>query len=482
MHSNLVTIESTVAQTVSFNTPGAYTYTVAPGVTSIQVSAAGAKGNGGNGGNVTCNLSVYEGEILNLYVGGVGGGAGSYMSAGAGGYNGGGDGAAAYGSGGGGGGASDIRVGGTGLTNRIIVAGGGGGSGVYGTYYCSGGNGGGLTGSNGLNSSFVFDANYCGTGGTQTAGGDFAIYGESIYGSGATSGSLGQGGTGGQVGGWGGGGGGGGYYGGGGGGGCGGGGGSSYYGGAGVTSATTTAGANSGNGYITITVLCTVNIGTISGASSLCPGTSTGLSESASAGTWSSGAPDVASVNSSGVVTGVSTGTTVISYTVTDGCGTSSATSVVTVNAFATAGTITGTGTLCAGATTNLSDAAAGGSWSATGHASVDGSGNVMGVTAGTATISYTVTNSCNTANATTILTVNPLADAGTITGTAIVCAGSIIHLTDAAAGGVWSATGHASVDGSGNVTGSTAGTATISYTATAHRHTPLSLQGLCAG
>ncbi|MFW1396645.1 glycine-rich protein, partial [Vibrio parahaemolyticus] len=59
-----------------------------------------------------------------------------------GGQNGGGKGC---GKGTGGGGASDIRVGGTSLSSRVLVAGGGGGYG-YGGY---GGGGGGLTGAEG---------------------------------------------------------------------------------------------------------------------------------------------------------------------------------------------------------------------------------------------------------------------------------------------------------------------------------------------
>src|SRR6202012_4008061 len=63
-------------QVSSFTTPGAYTYTVAPGVTSLQINAAGASGHvtysSCLGGSVGCNLAVYEGEVLYLYVGGQG--------------------------------------------------------------------------------------------------------------------------------------------------------------------------------------------------------------------------------------------------------------------------------------------------------------------------------------------------------------------------------------------------------------------------
>jgi hypothetical protein len=138
---------------------------------------------------------------------------------------------------GGGGGASDIRIGGTGLNDRVVVAGGGGGAGGSSTSSSSsyrGGRGGGLTGEQGFGT-------LPGGGGTQTAGG------------GGLNGSFGQGADGGQ---WswteGGGGGGGGWYGGGGGRRAGGGGGSSYTA-SNVTNVSHTQGFQSGNGQIIIT-------------------------------------------------------------------------------------------------------------------------------------------------------------------------------------------------------------------------------------
>ncbi len=88
---------------------------------------------------------------MNIYVGGVGndGGAGA---GGAGGFNGGGMGGFAFAnfSGGGGGGATDIRIGGVALSDRVLVAAGGGGAGLEcGSDFDRGGDGGGLTGEDG---------------------------------------------------------------------------------------------------------------------------------------------------------------------------------------------------------------------------------------------------------------------------------------------------------------------------------------------
>ena len=219
-------------------------WVVPAGVTSIQVDCRGARGGtggaaGGNGARVQTTLSVIPGQALYIYVGGAGGNR-SVGAPGAGGWNGGGTGGTGGSSrgGGGGGGVSDIRSGGTALTNRVVVAGGGGAGGGRGGW--NGGAGGYPNGSNG-------GAGYPGLGGTQSAGG--------AGDGGGTDGGLGYGGGGGGGSSYGGGGGGAGYYGGGGGGrgssyGGGGGGGSSWTSG---PSPTWTTGFQAGNGQIIIT-------------------------------------------------------------------------------------------------------------------------------------------------------------------------------------------------------------------------------------
>ena len=73
----------------------------------------------------------------------------------------------------------------------------------------------------------------------------------------------------------------------------------------------------------------TPGVSPITGVLTLCAGTTTALSDATSGGTWSSSTTSVATVAAaSGVVYGVSGGTTTITYTV----GTSSATEIVTVN------------------------------------------------------------------------------------------------------------------------------------------------------
>lgn len=241
--------------TTTFNfTGGVQTYTVPPCVTELQIVAAGAEGGGPNGGNgaiVSGVIAVTPGQVLEVYVGGLGACPGA-------GFNGGGQGtnAAGAGNGGcGGGGASDVRIAPYGLGNRVIVAGGGGGMGG-GNTDAIGGVGGCPVGTSG-NSPF----GQGGFGASTTAGGNGGPPWIAGGGTGL-AGSLGNGGAGGtdlcfNLGP--GGGGGGGLYGGGGGGsdcfgsgslgGGGGGGGSSLIPGGGACNQ----GANTGNGYVTIT-------------------------------------------------------------------------------------------------------------------------------------------------------------------------------------------------------------------------------------
>ncbi len=223
-----------------------------------------------------------------------------------------------------------------------------------------------------------------------------------------------------------------------------------------------------------ITVNPNANAGTISGASSVCVGLTTTLTSNGDAGgTWSSDNTAVATVSTSGVVTGVSAGSATITYTVTNTCGTATATKSITVNPNANAGTISGASSVCVGLTTTLtSNGDAGGSWSSdnTAVATVSTSGVVTGVSAGTATITYQVTNTCGTASTTKLVTVNPNANAGTISGTGSVCIGTTTTLTsNGDAGGTWTSgnTAVATVNASGVVTGVSTGTATITYSIT---------------
>jgi hypothetical protein len=112
-------------------------------------------------------------------------------------------------------------------------------------------------------------------------------------------------------------------------------------------------------------------------------------------------------------------------------------------------------------------------------------------VSAGNATISYSVSGCGNPAAATLAIVVNPNPSAGTVSGTTPVCIGGTTTFTsNGTSGGTWSsnATSIATVNmGIGLVTGVNAGTATITYTVqgcngpyTASKSVTISPNSLC--
>ena len=245
-----------------------------------------------------------------------------------------------------------------------------------------------------------------------------------------------------------------------------------------------------------ITVVASPSVGAITGASTLCIGTPLVLSDSTLSGIWSSSNTSVATIGSSGIVSGVGTGITNITYSATFSCGVATATKTITINALPLAGIITGPGLLCELSVVAFSDSATGGTWSSSDAAVavVNDTGIVTAISDGIDTVKYTVSNSCGVAMATLVVTVNPLPDAGVITGAGEVCELATILLSDISVGGEWASgmAGVATVASSGTVTGLSAGTVEISYsvsnlcgtavTATIVTVNPLPVAGTIAG
>ena len=210
-----------------------------------------------------------------------------------------------------------------------------------------------------------------------------------------------------------------------------------------------------------ITTMLTVNAlpEVINGTLSICVGNVTSLTDATTGGTWSSSNTAVGTVDASGNVSGITAGTTIISYITPSNCY---ITTVVTVNTTPTA--ILGTLNICQGSTTSLSDAITGGIWSSSNMlvGTIDVTGIAIGITSGTTTITYTLSGNCY---ATGILTVNTLPTA--INGVANVCAGSTTSLSDGIVSGTWSSSNTAvgTINTTGVVSGISSGTTTITYT-----------------
>lgn len=198
----------------------------------------------------------------------------------------------------------------------------------------------------------------------------------------------------------------------------------------------------------------------ISGGGNVCNGLTATLVDAQPGGTWSSSNPGVATITSfnptTAILTGVSAGTTTITYAPGTGCVT---TRVVQTFPLAP---ITGTPNVCAGLTTALGNAIGGGTWSSSNLfiASVTPGGVVTGYSAGVVNITYSLSTGCKAFQSTTV---NPLPAA--IMGVNGLCEGATATYSDATPGGTWSCTSGATISSTGVLTGVTAGPATVIYT-----------------
>lgn len=126
----------------------------------------------------------------------------------------------------------------------------------------------------------------------------------------------------------------------------------------------------------------------------------------------------------------------------------------ITTDSGAHVSAITGMSIVCESAVTALSNATAGGVWTTSSANAAVVSGLVTGISAGVATISYTLTNGCGSATDTMLVTVNPLPAAGSISGPSAVCVAHNITLTGGALGASWTSTNSCATVGGGLVYG----------------------------
>ncbi|PQJ10520.1 hypothetical protein CJD36_011125 [Flavipsychrobacter stenotrophus] len=242
-------------------------------------------------------------------------------------------------------------------------------------------------------------------------------------------------------------------------------------GGAAIISYTVTNACGTAVDTMAVTVTGIGSVAPITGTAAVCAGATTLLFDVTTGGVWSSVSTAIATVNALGIVTGVSGGTTTISYTITNSCGSVAATRTVTVGPAPAAGIISGSSIVCVGAHLTLSESVTGGVWSSYAPlvATVSSGGVVLGITTGSTIISYTVTNSCGTASAITVVAVSPAPNAGTISGPSVVCDGSAITLTSSVLSGAWTSSPSATliISSGGLATGLSPGIATVYYSVT---------------
>jgi PKD repeat protein len=239
-------------------------------------------------------------------------------------------------------------------------------------------------------------------------------------------------------------------------------------------------------GINTITKTVTVNDvpaqpAAITGSNSVTAGNSTSLNNSTPSGVWSSDNTAVATVSNTGVVTGVTAGSTTIRYTVSNSCGTAfssmafsvtpapvvcsapvadftinNPTQCLTGNAFTFTNSSTGTSPTY---TWNFGD----------GSTSTNSTNaNYSYTTANTYTVTLLATNACGSNQITKTVTVNtvPPTPSG-ISGANTVAAGNSTPYSSATTGGVYTSNNPnvVTVNSNGVVTGISAGVATITYT-----------------
>ena len=220
-----------------------------------------------------------------------------------------------------------------------------------------------------------------------------------------------------------------------------------------------------------VTVNASPVVSAISGTTTICVGTPTTLASSTVGGSWSSATPSVATISNGGVVTSLTAGTSLISYSLTTAGCTTTKTANVTVNALPVVAAITGGTSVCVGSTLPLTSVTTGGTWTSgtNANATVSSVGLVTGVLAGSSVITYSKTVSGCTSTQTANVTVNVSPVVSTITGTTTVCAGTPTTLSSSTVGGTWSSASPsvATISNGGVVKSLIAGTSLVSYSLT---------------
>ena len=206
------------------------------------------------------------------------------------------------------------------------------------------------------------------------------------------------------------------------------------------------------------------------GLTGLCVGSSSIFTDAIPGGTWTSSDPSIATIDPvTGYITGVSPGTPDITYTISSGC--SVTVSYLTITHTPT-GAISGPATICTGSTVTYTNSGATGTWSSSdpATATIDATTGVASAVApGTVSIAFNATGICGLVSIYDTVNVSTIIPAITLSGPSVVDIGSDITIAASVSGGTWSSsnTAVAIVSSAGVVSGTGAGTATITYSYT---------------
>ncbi|MDE3143897.1 MAG: Ig-like domain-containing protein, partial [Bacteroidota bacterium] len=188
---------------------------------------------------------------------------------------------------------------------------------------------------------------------------------------------------------------------------------------------------------VAASAIVTVNavvLNNISGDSTVCIGQTLQLTNSTAGGIWTSSNNSIATINNNGLVSGISSGNIIITYSFTNALGCSaSITKNIYVNQLPVVTPIMGNSSVCSNAELGLSDSTIGGKWSSSNSsiATIDSTGSVHIISSGIFTANYSVTNrfGCSASVSKNIiiiaaqnLSINPKNDT--------ICTGHTINLT----------------------------------------------------
>ncbi len=200
----------------------------------------------------------------------------------------------------------------------------------------------------------------------------------------------------------------------------------------------------------------------VTGPSSVCIGEISTLSPS-SGGTWTSDNTAIATVDSNGVITGVSAGTVTFTFLNDSGCS-SEPTDEVIIESSPTVEFL-GSSSICIGDVTTLNPSTYG-SWTSsdTTIATITNNGIATAIAPGTVTLTFTNTNTGCIASETAELIVNAPPSIS-ISGNTEICIGGSTNLQPST-GGTWTSSNSniATILSNGTVTGITAGDVTFTF------------------